>query len=373
MKKKAAAILITAMALNLVACSSSNTSNTTTAGQDTAAAENADTTEAAEEGDSEATEGEGLKIAFFMYENSNTFTTYIRLGLENYGAEHNVTVESFDGRSDQATQTDGITAALATGQYDLVVVNPVDSGAGATINSLCEQNGVPVIYADRAPDLIGGVLDEYEDAYYVGLDWSEPGAVQAEMMYEDWKNNQEAIDTNGDGVLQYVILQGNVAQQNAIYRTNAIHDLMDQWNEDGTMPNGQLDIQDGNWTSEQGRNVMDTWNVRFGDQIEAVLCNNDTMALGVVEAVKSSGKDILVVGVDGIGEAYDSIRRGELDATIDSFPFYKAQIAGEVMLRRLGGQEIPRVLWTPQALIDSENVDKPAEKIIGWTDPVYAK
>ena len=115
MKKKAAAILITAMALNLVACSSSNTSNTTTAGQDTAAAENADTTEAAEEGDSEATEGEGLKIAFFMYENSNTFTTYIRLGLENYGAEHNVTVESFDGRSDQATQTDGITAALLPG------------------------------------------------------------------------------------------------------------------------------------------------------------------------------------------------------------------------------------------------------------------
>ena len=79
--------------------------------------------------------------------------------------------------------------------------------------------------------------------------------------------------------------------------------------------------------------------------------------------MKSSGKDILVVGVDGIGEAYDSIRRGELDATIDSFPFYKAQIAGEVMLRRLGGQEIPRVLWTPQALIDSENVDKPAEEL----------
>ena len=97
------------------------------------------------------------------------------------------------------------------------------------------------------------------------------------------------------------------------------------------------------------------------------------MALGVVEAVKSSGKDILVVGVDGIGEAYDSIRRGELDATIDSFPFYKAQIAGEVMLRSLGGQEIPRVLWTPQALIDSEHVDKPAEEIIGWNGPVYAE
>ena len=43
------------------------------------------------------------------------------------------------------------------------------------------------------------------------------------------------------------------------------------------------------------------------------------MALGVVEAVENSGKEILVVGVDGIGEAYDSIRAGELDATRAGF------------------------------------------------------
>ena len=130
--------------------------------------------------------------------------------------------------------------------------------------------------------------------------------------------------------------------------------------------------QNADWDRQKSKDLADTWIKQYPD-LNAIFCNNDTMALGVVEAVKSSGKDILVVGVDGIGEAYDSIRRGELDATIDSFPFYKAQIAGEVMLRRLGGQEIPRVLWTPQALIDSENVDKPAEEIIGWTDPVYAK
>ena len=91
--------------------------------------------------------------------------------------------------------------------------------------------------------------------------------------------------------------------------------------------------QNADWDRQKSKDLADTWIKQYPD-LNAIFCNNDTMALGVVEAVKSSGKDILVVGVDGIGEAYDSIRRGELDATIDSFPFYKAQNAGEVMLRR---------------------------------------
>ena len=347
MKKTIATLLMAAMTLNLAACGSSDSGSTTAASDTQASSGEAADASSEAAGDTEegaAADEEGLNIAFFMYENSNTFTTYIRLGLENYGAQHNVTVESFDGRSDQATQTDGITAALATGQYDLIVVNPVDSGAGATINSLCEQNGVPVIYADRAPDLVGGVLDEYEDAYYVGLDWSEPGAVQAQMMYEDWEANKEAIDTNGDGVLQYVILQGNVAQQNAIYRTQAIHDLMDQWNEDGTMPNEQLDIQDGNWTSEQGRNVMDTWNIKYGDQIEAVLCNNDTMAMGAVESLRTAGafddgQGPRVYGINGIPDVWDLIEEGTMAGTVLTSPYTEAQIIIDMALNICAGND----------------------------------
>lgn len=128
--------------------------------------------------------------------------------------------------------------------------------------------------------------------------------------------------------------------------------------------------QNADWDRSKAKDLADTWIKKYPD-LKAIFCNNDTMALGVVEAVKASGKDILVVGVDGIGEAYDSIRKGELDATIDSFPLYKAQIAGEVTLRMIGKQEIPRVIWTPQALIDSENVDTKAEEIINWTEPEF--
>jgi len=123
--------------------------------------------------------------------------------------------------------------------------------------------------------------------------------------------------------------------------------------------------QNADWDRNKAKELTETWIKNFPD-LDAIFCNNDGMALGVVEAVEESGKDILVVGVDGIGEAYDSIRAGKLDATIDSFPFYKAQIATECMLRVMAGQELPRVIWTPQALIDSTNVDTPAAEIINW-------
>ena len=66
-----------------------------------------------------------------------------------------------------------------------------------------------------------------------------------------------------------------------------------------------------------------------------------------------------------------AIRAGKLDATVDSFGYYMSQVATEVTLRVLAGQDIPRVTHTPQALIDKTNVDKDAKDIIGWTDPKY--
>lgn len=123
--------------------------------------------------------------------------------------------------------------------------------------------------------------------------------------------------------------------------------------------------QNADWDRNKAKELASTW-IKNYPNLKAIFCNNDGMALGVVEAVKESGKKILIVGVDGIGEAYDSIRKGELSATIDSFPFYKAQIATECGLRILAGQKLPRVIWTPQALIDKTNVDMPAAEIIQW-------
>lgn len=343
MKRTLSTLLATSMVLGLAACGSSGPAPTTAA--TTAAAETvaavAEATEAVKEA---ASEEKPITIAFFMFENSNTFTTYIRKALESYGAQHNVTVESFDGKSDQSAQTDAITTALAKGKYDIIVVNPVDSGAGSTINQKCQEAGVPVIYCDRAPDLVGGVLDSYDKSYYVGLDWSDPGRVQAEMVYEDWKADMSKFDRNGDGVLQYVLLQGNVAQQNAIYRTQAIHDLMDKWNEDGTMPNEQLDIQDGNWDTAKGKDVMDTWNVKYGDKIEVVLSNNDTMAMGAIESLKTNGNfdkenPTEVYGINGIPDVWTLLEDGTMAGTVLTSPYQEAVAIIEMCRNLVDGKE----------------------------------
>lgn len=342
MKKFICTAISAMMVLAMTACGGTKPAASSAASDASASAGSAPASSTASQ--AAPAEGKQIKIAFFMFENSNTFTTYIRKGLESYGKDTNVIVESFDGKSDQATQTDAITTVLAKGEFDLIVVNPVDSGAGAAINALCKEKNIPVIYADRAPDLVGGILDTYEKAYYVGLDWADPGAVQAKMMYDNWTANKEKLDKNGDGKLQYVLLQGNVAQQNAIYRTAAINDLFKGWNDDGTMPNEQLDIQDGNWSSDKGKDVMDTWNVKYGDQIEAVLCNNDTMAMGAIESLKTagvfeSGKAPAVYGINGIPDVWEMITGDQMAGTVLTSPYREAKIIIDMALNICADKE----------------------------------
>ena len=83
------------------------------------------------------------------------------------------------------------------------------------------------------------------------------------------------------------------------------------------------------------------------------------MALGVVEAVKAAGKQdqTVVFGTDGISDAYAAIRAGDLTGTVDSFPVLTGEVALEVALRLLAGQDLPRVVATPQALITKDNVE----------------
>jgi D-allose transport system substrate-binding protein len=54
--------------------------------------------------------------------------------------------------------------------------------------------------------------------------------------------------------------------------------------------------------------------------IKAFYCANDTMALGVLEAVQNAKKDILVVGTDGVPEAVQSVKDGKLAATVAQDP-----------------------------------------------------
>lgn len=121
-----------------------------------------------------------------------------------------------------------------------------------------------------------------------------------------------------------------------------------------------------NWSRELAFNAAANILQQHPDLI-GFYANNDGMALGVVEAVKAAGlqEQVAVFGTDGVSDAYASIRSGDLTGTVDSFPVLTGEIAMEVVLRLLDGQDLPRVVATPQALITKDNVEDYATSDMG--------
>lgn len=121
-----------------------------------------------------------------------------------------------------------------------------------------------------------------------------------------------------------------------------------------------------NWSRELAFNAAANILQQHPDLI-GFYANNDGMALGVVEAVKAANlqDQVAVFGTDGVSDAYASIRAGDLTGTVDSFPVLTGEIAMEVVLRLLDGQDLPRVVATPQALITKDNVEDYATSDMG--------
>lgn len=292
----------------------------------------------------------GAVAKAFENEYWRTLKEGMETGAANFadkGFNLTVDVKSPQGEADEEGQL-SIVKDMINKKYTAMLLSPIsDSNLVPGVESALDAD-IPVINVND------GIIKEAPN--FVGPKADQNGESAAEWISEK---------LNGEG--KVAIIVGMPKAFAARQRTLGF----ENWMKDNAPDIEIAEKQNADWDRAKAKDIAATW-IKKHDDLDAIFANNDTMALGAQEAVNESGKDILVVGVDGIGEAYDSIRKGELDATIDSFPLYKGQIAVEMILRQLGGQELPRVIWTPQALIDETNVDTPAEEIINWTDSTVA-
>lgn len=375
MKKRIVALLLAStMAFGLAACGSSG-ADSTSASND--AAESTETAEEASSEDAEETEsGEfnpdtaedamsieevrekngtdvavaaGLKLGVVEKSLSNEFWRTLSEGYEKAAADAGIEVEikaTTDENDETGQQT--MTETLTSQGVNALMMSPIsDSNLTAAVENANDAGIVTVNVND-------GLIAEAD--YYVG-----PNAYQNGQLAAQWISEQ--LGDEG----QVAVVIGMAKAFAARERTAGFEDWL-------TENNSGLELvaeQNADWDRQKSKELAATWIQQYPD-LKAIFCNNDDMALGVVEAVKEVDADILVVGVDGIGEAYDSIRAGGLDATVDSFPYYMAQVATECTLRVLAGQEMPSVVATPQALISAENVDDDPADIINWTAPSYS-
>jgi methyl-galactoside transport system substrate-binding protein len=141
--------------------------------------------------------------------------------------------------------------------------------------------------------------------------------MQGQLVLDYWNANPDA-DKNGDGKIQYVMLSGPAAHQDAEIRT--VESI--KYINDNGVETEELAREIGDWRVPLAQEQMGAIYAQHGDAIEFVLANNDPMALGAIEALRANGyfgddgKYMPVVGVDATAAALDSMRNGELYGTV---------------------------------------------------------
>jgi ABC-type sugar transport system substrate-binding protein len=259
----------------------------------------------------------------------------MKKGYEDAAAELGVTVEvqASKDESDLTGQL-AIAEAMMQSDCDAFAVSPLSSSNLQPFLDEAKAAGIPVINVDDA---------KVDATVFVGGDHREMGVMAAEYIAEQLPDGGQVAQIEGQA--------GSPAAQQRIdgYSTTV-----------GEHANLQLVAsQPGDWDRlkalDAAANIM-----RANPDVKAFYANNDTMALGVVEAVANAGKqgEVIVVGTDGVPDAIQSVRDGNMDATIASFPYEMGRTALEVAVRLLEGQDVPATVVSQQELITADNVDE---------------
>ncbi len=289
-----------------------------------------------------------LKIAAVMKAMTNEFWRTFQQGYEEAAKQSGIRMYTITTKEegDQEGQAEKA-MRFVSNDIDAMMLSPItDSNLTEVVDNAKKNNIITVNVND-------GLIETAD--HFVGANSYDNGVLAAK-----W------ISDHLDGEGQVAVIKG---LENA-YSTRERTAGFVEWFEKNKSDIEIVAQENADWDRAKAKEIALEWIKKYPN-LKAIFCNNDDMALGVQEVVEENFKDIYVVGVDGIGQAYESIRQGKLSATVDSFPFYVAQVATECTLRSIAGQELPSVVTTPQALIDESNVDKDAADIIGWVKPLY--
>lgn len=277
----------------------------------------------------------GVSIANF----DDTFLTYMMDGMKAYAEAHSSEVEiTFtDAKEDMAKQLDQVENFIVQ-KKDAIIIVPVDTSATTTMTKNIVGKNIKAVYVNRNP---GNLPD---GAYYVGSEEIVAGRLQMEFLGEKLK---------GKG--NVAILLGKLDNEGALKRTAGNEEVQKKKFPDIKI----LDKQTGLWQRNEGLAKTEDWLNRFGKDLNAILANNDDMALGAIQALKDKNRtDILVVGVDATPDALTSVGKGELAATV--FQDAAGQGGGgvEVALKAAKGEKVNKETWIPFKLVTPENLSQ---------------
>lgn len=304
-----------------------------------------------------------IRIGVAVYDQQDTFISTILKNMEQIAQQAEIdnqvkiNLSVSDGGGNQTKQLEQIGRYLNQG-YDMVCVNLVDRTSAAIVIDKAEDADIPIVFFNREP--VEEDINRWEKVYYVGAKAQQSGTLQGELVVDAWEKDHRTLDKNRDGILQYVMLEGEPGHQDALLRTEyVIKSLTDHH-----MQVERLVGDTANWNRGQAKAKVQKWIEAFGDEIEAVLSNNDDMALGAIDAFEDAGLKIpLVVGVDATKSALEAIEQGKLYGTVlnDGYGMAETMIHLALCLRNIAGCQMPSVedghyIWLPYQTVEKEDM-----------------
>lgn len=288
---------------------------------------------------SSAAQAQSIGVSMALFDDN--FLTVLRTGMQEHASSMDgVTLQVEDAQNDVSRQQSQVQNFVASG-VDAIIVNPVDTDATAAISAMASSAGIPLVYVNRQPVNI----DELpENQAFVASDEVESGTLQT---------TEVCRLMEGQG--RVVVMMGELSNQAARVRTQDIRDVI------ATEACSGLEIveeQTANWSRTQGADLMTNW-LSAGVEFDAVISNNDEMAIGAIQSLKAAGRgmdDVIIAGIDATQDALAAMEAGDLDVTVFQNAAGQGEGAVDTALKLVRGEAVEQRVFVPFELVTPENL-----------------
>lgn len=272
-------------------------------------------------------DGKNIVVGFSVSTQNNPFFVTLAQGVDAKAKELGVTVKVVDAQNDPAKQANDV-ADLLQQNISVLLVNPVDSAAISTSVKAANKANIPVICLDRS-------ADEGKVVSLVASDNVKGGEMAAEYILKKMGEKVAVAELEG--------IPGASATRE---RGEGFHKVADQ----------KLNVvakQSANFDRSQGLTVAENL-LQANPDIKAIFAHNDEMALGAIQAAKSSNKEIMIVGFDGTDDGVKAVQEGAMSATIAQQPDIMGQQGLEVAVKAAKGEKVDAKVSAPLKLVEKK-------------------
>ena len=238
------------------------------------------------QGNTEKAGKDQITVGFSSKDNSDVFVKNITDAAVKRAKELGVKLLMSDARGDVNNQISDVENFIVQ-DVDAIIVIPQSVEGSAPVVAMCNAAGIPIIVCN------GDIADQNYTAF-VGCTDQESGEILGTWMMEN-----VAAGSN------VAIIEGPMGQSGQVGRYNGFKavGMLEHFN--------VLSVQTANWKRAEAMALAEDWLTTYGDDLDAIICENDDMGMGALSACLAAGRDDVVVGgVDAIDDAVQAVKAG---------------------------------------------------------------